>query len=245
MQDDLISIVIPIYNRTNLLLPVLDSVKKQTYQNFEIIIVDDGSTESIREVLDKREFGLKIKYIRQNNHGAPHARNRGALEANGQFIIFWDADITAKNTALETLHRVLKKEKEAYFAYSNFKINFSLLFFNFYKQIKSKKFNLENLKKNNYIHSTALIRNESLPIWDEKLKRFQDWDYWLNISIKQKKTGTWVDEDLFIILSTGTISSWLPKFCYKKPWKYLPGIKKRVKNHDLAKKIILKKWNKQ
>ncbi|MBV5323521.1 glycosyltransferase family 2 protein, partial [bacterium] len=86
------TILIPTYNRANLILESLESVFAQSYRDFEIIIVDDGSTDNTAEVLRPLAGQGKLKYIRQNNQGASAARNRGIAEARGNLIAFLDSD---------------------------------------------------------------------------------------------------------------------------------------------------------
>jgi len=87
-----ISVIIPTYNRADLIPEALDSVFAQTYHDFEIIVVDDGSTDNTAEILRPLAEQGRLKYIRQNNQGASAARNRGIAEARGNFIAFLDSD---------------------------------------------------------------------------------------------------------------------------------------------------------
>ena len=151
-------------------------------------------------------------------------------------MIFWDADITGRKDMLEKMLNTLEESPSTSYCYSNFQ--FSI--FNFQKKMRTKKFNVQDLQKNNYIHSTSLIRRKDAIRWDESLKRFQDWDLWLTMA-ENEKTGVWVDEYLFKIISRGTMSRWLPSFCYNKPFCWLPFVSKRVLDYDRAKGIIQKK----
>ncbi|MBU2542381.1 glycosyltransferase family 2 protein [Patescibacteria group bacterium] len=246
-MKSLITIVIPVYNRVHLLPLVLGSIKKQTYKNIEIIIIDDGSTEDMENIISYFKNSFPITYIRQENKGAPSARNRGLEEAKGEYVIFWDADVIGRPNMLEKMYGVLQENSEASYAYSNFQfsiynlqtiLNYSI----FKKKIPAREFNLDELKKNNFIHSTSLIRMKDVIRWDESIKRFQDWDLWLTMSEDGKK-GVWVDEYLFTVLGGGTMSGWLPGFAYKTPFKWLPWVKSKVFNYEKTKKIVLKKHN--
>lgn len=90
-MNDLVSIVIPCYNDEQYVCDAIASAREQTYQNVEIIVVDDGSTdascERVSEIDDSR-----VKLIRSENHGACHARNLGLARACGDYIQFLDAD---------------------------------------------------------------------------------------------------------------------------------------------------------
>jgi glycosyltransferase involved in cell wall biosynthesis len=84
------SVIIPTYNRSRLLREALRSVFAQEYTDYEVIVVDDGSTENIAAVT--REFGECVKYFRQENCGPGAARNLGIAHATGEYITFLDSD---------------------------------------------------------------------------------------------------------------------------------------------------------
>ena len=243
-MQPLISIIIPVYNQAKELRLALDSIAKQTYKNLEVIVVDDGSKTKFSIFNFQFLIDTPIQFVRQENKGAPAARNRGLELARGEFVIFWDADVVAEPEMLEKLKARLDKHPEASYSYCNFQFsifNFQTIFnFQFKKQIKSNEFSIEKLKRQNFIHSTSLIRKKDAIEWDESLKRFHDWDLWLMMA-EQKKTGVWVDEFLFKIISQGTMSRWLPSFCYKEPFCRLPFISKRVQDYEEAKIVIQNK----
>ena len=82
----MISIIIPIYNQAEHLPNLLNSVKRQIYDNYEIIVVNDGSTDNLNEVIEKykRLFGFKLTFLEEENRGAAAARNYGARLAKGE-----------------------------------------------------------------------------------------------------------------------------------------------------------------
>lgn len=89
----MISVIIPVYNAENTIERCLESVKKQTYSNWEMIVVDDGSSDSSGIILDRAEQNdNRIHVIHQENHGAGFARNNGILRATGEYIVFLDSD---------------------------------------------------------------------------------------------------------------------------------------------------------
>lgn len=87
-----VSVVITCYNYDQYIGDAVESVLAQTWQDFEIIVIDDGSTDNTRLVMDKYRDNKKICYTLQENQGASRARNRGLLESKGEFIAFLDAD---------------------------------------------------------------------------------------------------------------------------------------------------------
>jgi len=91
-QGPHVSVIIPTYNRAHIVPQAIQSVLNQSYQEFEIIVVDDASTDNTGEVI-KSFRDSRIRYIRQNmNHGAPTARNLGAKVARGEYLAFLDSD---------------------------------------------------------------------------------------------------------------------------------------------------------
>ncbi|MEP7150038.1 MAG: glycosyltransferase family A protein [Acidobacteriota bacterium] len=94
-----VSVVIPTYNYGRFAADAIRSVLAQTRPPDEIIVVDDGSTDDTTEAV--KQFGEKVRYIRQNNAGVCAARNRGVRESTGDLIAFLDADDTWERTNLE------------------------------------------------------------------------------------------------------------------------------------------------
>ena len=86
----LVSVIIPTYNRAEIIEEAVDSVLAQDYKDFELIVVDDGSTDNTSEVL--ATYGDDIRVLYQENKGVSAARNRGISEAAGKLIAFLDSD---------------------------------------------------------------------------------------------------------------------------------------------------------
>lgn len=103
----LFSVVIPAFNRANLICKTLDSVVLQTYRPIEVIVVDDGSRDDTREVVSAwamkvmNENALSVQYVWQENMGPASARNRGIAESSGQYIMFLDSDDLLYSNCLE------------------------------------------------------------------------------------------------------------------------------------------------
>lgn len=87
-----VSVVITTFNRAEYLIQAIRSVLAQTYSNYEVIVIDDGSTDNTQEKLTSQITDNRIKYIRQENRGPAEARNRGIEEAISEYIIFLDDD---------------------------------------------------------------------------------------------------------------------------------------------------------
>lgn len=214
----MISIIIPVYNQASKLAKCLDSINKQTIKNFEIIIVNDGSSDDIKPVIDKYQalFGLQLSYVTQNNQGAPAARNRGAQDAKGEYLLFCDADIVMTPDTLDIMQKTLQQNPQASYAYCSFRWGRKLF--------KLFPFDADRLRKMPYIITTSLIRREHFPGFDISIKKFQDWDLWLTM-LEQGHTGVWIDKVLFKVFTGGVYSSWLPGFAYKF-FPFLPVVKK-------------------
>lgn len=92
------SIIVPLYNRPSEIDELLDSLTKQTYKSFEVIIVEDGSTLKAIHIINKYQSALSIQYYYKENEGPGLTRNYGAKYANGKYLIFFDSDcIVPKN----------------------------------------------------------------------------------------------------------------------------------------------------
>jgi glycosyltransferase involved in cell wall biosynthesis len=98
-SDTLVSVIIPTYNRAGIISQTIDNIFQQTYRNFELIIVDDGSTDDTQSKL--RQYGDRIRVVKQTNAGPAVARNHGARLARGEIIAFQDSDDLWKPTKLE------------------------------------------------------------------------------------------------------------------------------------------------
>ncbi len=110
MEIDLISVVIPIYNVEQYLKKCIDSVINQTYNNIEIILVDDGSPDDCGNICDEyAKKDSRIKVIHKINGGLSDARNAGIEIASGKYITFIDSDDIVENDYIEYLYKLLKK----------------------------------------------------------------------------------------------------------------------------------------
>lgn len=108
----LVSIIIPVYNAEKYLEECLHSVAKQTWQQFEIIIVNDGSTDNSEEII-KGFHEERIRYFKIKNQGQCKASNYGLAQATGEYIKFLDADDLINETHIESLLKVLDGSQAA------------------------------------------------------------------------------------------------------------------------------------
>src|SRR5687768_10729798 len=98
-----VSIVIPTYNRAHLISRAINSVQQQTLTDWELIIADDGSTDSTDEVIQPYRSDSRIKYFKKNNSGAADSRNAGASRATAKYLTFLDSDDEAVPMWLEKM----------------------------------------------------------------------------------------------------------------------------------------------
>lgn len=111
-MNPMVSYIIPAYNIEDYIGKCLDSILAQTYQDFEIVVVNDGSTDKTAQVLD--EYAGKdsrIKVLHKNNEGVSAARNDGIKLASGKYILFWDGDDFAEKETCEELLNIMETEK--------------------------------------------------------------------------------------------------------------------------------------
>lgn len=111
MDKPQFSIIVPVYNRIDEVRDLLDSLLAQSVRNFELIIVEDGSTEPCEKVVtEARERGLDVKYFYKTNEGRSIARNYGLEHAIGDYFIFFDSDCVIPPVYFKTLEEELKKK---------------------------------------------------------------------------------------------------------------------------------------
>ena len=104
------SIIIPTYNRAHLVAETIDTVLAQTYPQFEIIIVDDGSTDNTREIIESKYCSdSRVRFFQKKNEERGAARNYGMKQAKGDYAIFFDSDDWMKPDYLSVLNTVVEK----------------------------------------------------------------------------------------------------------------------------------------
>lgn len=186
----LISVIIPTYNREKTIIKAVESVINQTYDNIEVIVIDDGSTdntsEKMKEINDARVHYYKMK----KNMGPSEARNKGVEMAEGEYIAFQDSDDVWKCDKLEKELQKFEEDENIGLCYCSFlhhrgemskcipdnKLDISLLEGDIY---------LSLLEGNKIGTPTMLMKKEvfeKVGQFDVKLKAYEDWDLALRVS---------------------------------------------------------------
>ena len=194
-QDaDLVSIVIPNFNHGKYIGQAIQSVLCQDYPNFEIIVVDDGSTDNSSEVV--AQFGEKVHYIWQKNQGLSAARNTGIRASNGQYIGVLDADDLYEPNFISTMMSNLKSQSDAdgiYCGYQFVDENNRLL-----PQIEARSIPETGLYRalldgNFLVPESVLVHRycySKVGDFDPLLSACEDWDMWLRITSQYKIIST-------------------------------------------------------
>jgi glycosyltransferase involved in cell wall biosynthesis len=110
----LVSVIIPAYNSAKFLVGAIESVLAQTMDDFEIIVVDDGSKDNTLQVVEPFLADSRIRYFRQQNRGLPGARNAGAKVSRGEYLAFLDADDFLAPNALEAMRKRFEESEAAW-----------------------------------------------------------------------------------------------------------------------------------
>tara|TARA_B100001093_G_scaffold194977_1_gene187455 strand:- start:80 stop:826 length:747 start_codon:yes stop_codon:yes gene_type:complete len=189
MKNTLVSVIIPFYNRPIKTIRAIKSVLNQTYQNFEIILVDDGSNESL-QILKDFCNKKKIKIFTKKNAGPASARNFGIRQAKGEYIAFLDSDdLWLPNKLKVQLSFMLKKN--ILFSHTSYQIiNFSNCIKNI-KIVPAKAYKFPNVIFHNRIATPTVMFKKCLLINEnisfiEKYRRGEDTVLWAIISKKTK-----------------------------------------------------------
>lgn len=192
--QDMVSVVIPYYNRRECIIPCLESVLNQTYQNLEVIIVDDGSKESIADILEPY-LGDRVRCCRYTpNQGACHARNVGASMARGGFVAFQDSDDFWHADKLEKQLAYLRSGNwDMVFCGMNRKgsVNGRIVYYPGEGFSENESAVEQLLSCSRISTQTMLLTREAAQrlSFDESFPKNQDWDYSINAALKGTKIG--------------------------------------------------------
>ena len=232
-EYQMVSVIIPTYNRALLIKESIQSVFNQTHRPIECLIIDDGSTDNTAKVIGNLQTKLatvdfKLIYIKQDNSGAPAARNNGIKNASGEFFQFLDSDDLLYPNKIKDQISVFQKQAKIDGVYGNWHhgtIESNVL-------IKGEKWkdSIDQFYGGCVIHTLSFLFRRSfintIGPWDESLKRNQEIDYFLrgalaggNFEYLPKLTGLWREhEGERIVTSSGAISAlafhdkWIAEF---------------------------------
>jgi len=180
LERPLVTIVIPCYNCERTIVEAVTSALSQTYDNIEIIVINDGSTDrsdlNVREMM-KNDSRLSIYY--QQNKGLSAARNLGLRFAKGQFITFLDGDDRFRDSYIGLGVEHFKKNSNLTLVYSNMEM--------FEREsgiYPLPKFKIRDFLRSNCIPAFALVRTEQLKAikgFDESVSLCEDWECWVHL----------------------------------------------------------------
>lgn len=191
MVTPLVSIIMPTYNREKYLPFAIDSVITQTFNNFEMIIVDDGSSDNTKQLIEQYKNDKRIRYFYQENQGQSVARNVGLKQANGKYICFLDSDDLFMPEKLAKQVAFLENNPEIAITHSDEElIDENGHVFSTYNMERYSGILYEKLLIDNCISiTTAMVRREcfeELGMFDETVKVADDYELWLRFSTKYK-----------------------------------------------------------
>ena len=200
MRDKLVSIITPVFNAERFLEETIQSVLEQTYEKWEMILIDDSSTDNSQEIIakykimDKRIKGFKLA----KNSGAAVARNKGLEEAEGRYIAFLDSDDLWKKNKLKEQLKFMK-QNNIFFSYTNYDL-MNELGEKMNKTVKPiSPIDYKELLKGNSIGCLTVIIDQKkigefkMPL----LRKGQDYATWLNI-LRKGNVAYKIDKNLAI-----------------------------------------------
>lgn len=179
-----ISVIIPTYNRAQLIREAVESVIGQDFSDWELLIIDDGSTDNTREIVGK--YGKSVKYVHQENAGPSAARNRGMSCAGGKYIAFLDADDVWLPEKLAIQNKLMENSRSAGIVATGYYVCDRDLNVRETVIRKRKKVRRRDLLvKNTILTSSVLGRRECIlegGLFNERYRFGEDWDMWLRIA---------------------------------------------------------------
>lgn len=185
-----VSVIIPTYNRAKFLLEAVNFVLQQTYVDFEIIIVDDGSKDDTKEVVGSFiRSSEKINYIYQANSGVANARNNGIVHSLGEYIAFLDDDDKWVNNKLEVQIRQMELDRNIGLCSSQALLEGAKRTSPKILPVNAGSTYIDLLRRNFICLSTTLIRKKCLNdigLFREEFSPSEDYDLWLRVLRKYK-----------------------------------------------------------
>lgn len=195
-QQPLVSVVVPYYNRADTIGDTINSLGAQTYKDFEIIIVDDGSTDptSIKKLKDLKKSGVKAHFIYQDNQGVADVRNNGIAQAKGKYIICLDSDDALEPTFIEKATVVLETSPDTSLVTTHME-TFGVV----NDPYKHVPYDALQLNRNNMVVTAAEFKKDA---WKavggyKSGLGYEDWEYWMNLA-ENGFFGKSIPEPLFV-----------------------------------------------
>lgn len=235
-----ISVIIPVYNRQDTISISLNSLINQSYNNFEVIIIDDGSYDSTSRVIEKYlESDIRFKYIYQDNSGVAIARNKGLELATGNYVCFLDSDDYYESKFLEKMYEKIKENHENEVCYCGYNIVSVSKKSKRKTQFKSGDILIDYILEKVNIHTTGwLIKRELLLKnninFPEGVSWGEDFEFFCHVlSITNKVV--FVPDYLTNYTVDFTDSSRLSSFSINKIDKDYESIQRLLNNRQIAK----------
>lgn len=176
-----VSVVVPCYRQAQFLTEAVESVVSQTFPDWEMVIVDDGSPDNTAEVAASliERHGARIRLVQQRNGGVARARNTGIAASRGRFILALDADDRLHPEMLTETVRLLNEHPETGVAYVDYQ-----LFGAVERTVPVPEFDFDGLFRGNHIVATALFRRGA---WEASggynpnmTAGLEDWEFWIS-----------------------------------------------------------------
>lgn len=181
-----LSIIIPTYNQEKYIRETFESILNQSFQDFEIIVVNDGSTDSTKRILEEYEKkDERIKVFYQENKRLPGALNTGLKHVSGDYITWISSDSLYLSKALEVLVNTIEKQSEKIgVVFTDWEM-FDVRECEMVKSEIKIIYNSWDMLKTNWIGPCFIFRKEcvnKVGYYSEDLECVEDWDYWIRIS---------------------------------------------------------------
>lgn len=186
-----ISIIVPTYNRSTVIIRAIDSVLNQIHQNFELIVVDDGSTDGTFELLNNHYKDPRIVYLRQENKGVSAARNVGIDKSTSEWIAFLDSDDEWLPKKLSIQVEQIETHKNIRFFHSNenwirngVKVNIPKKFCKNGEDLFKRSLDTCLISPSTVVSKKCLLYEHGL--FDTGFEICEDYDLWLKILANQE-----------------------------------------------------------
>lgn len=204
-MDELITIIINVYNGEKFIKKCLDSVVNQTYKNLEILIINDGSTDKTLDIC--KSYGDKrIKIITTDNQGLALSRNTGIDNAKGEYLYFIDADDYIEKDTIEYLYKLIKKYK------SDISTCKHLAVYNYDNKVIQGKEKIEKINCKEMLKKMFLRQDNTISIWNKLVKK----DLFENLRFEKRIINDVAYTHKLIIRTNNIVCSNQIKYYYLK-----------------------------